>query len=99
MTRRRVVCATEQYGDKEHLAEYEVDSGNLRILVNGVTVHALQPPDSWVAIASVSTGNEWGTDPSAKDLRSLLANSPFCDSPSFVKPWGLDRIPRVLPAK
>lgn len=85
MIRQRVVCATKQYGDKEHLAEYEVDSGNLRILVDGVTVHALQPPDSWIAIASVSTGNEWGTHPSANDLRSLLADSPFHGSPSFVK--------------
>lgn len=59
MPRQQLVCAMEQHGDMEHLAEYEVDSGNLRILIDGVTVHDLYPPDSWIAIASVATGSDW----------------------------------------
>ncbi|SAL54558.1 hypothetical protein [Caballeronia humi] len=77
MRRQLLVRATEWIGDAQYVAEYEVESGNLCISVDGVTIHDLDPPDSWVAIASVATASEWGTRPDAIDLQRLLSDARF----------------------
>jgi hypothetical protein len=77
MRRQLLVRATQWFGDAQHVAEYEVESGNLRISVDGVTIRELDPPDSWIAIASVATASDRGTQPDAIDLQRLLSDVRF----------------------
>jgi hypothetical protein len=55
-------------------AEYSAATGRLRLLRNGAVLREWFPPNSWIAIASVSGARNWGTGPSAEELRALLEN-------------------------
>ncbi|ASW04436.1 hypothetical protein [Paraburkholderia aromaticivorans] len=57
----RIICAT-----------FDQSTGRLRISEGAKVLHSLLPPDSWVAIASVSQSSGWGTRPSEADLGVYL---------------------------
>jgi hypothetical protein len=53
-------------------AEFQRDTGRLRIVNNGTVVAEWFPPHSWFAIASVAGYSTWGTRPNRRDLEMLL---------------------------
>jgi hypothetical protein len=61
-----------QVRDIEMCAEYSAATGRLRLLRDGAVLHEWFPPNSWIAIASVSGARNWGTRPSSDELRALL---------------------------
>jgi len=56
---RRVLCA---------------QTGSLRILNDGILLREWFPPNSWIAIASISGIRHWGILPDSNELRALLEN-------------------------
>jgi hypothetical protein len=74
MPRTRCLRVTAQVRDIELCAEYSEATGRLRLLRDGAPVCEWFPPNSWIAIASVSGARNWGTRPNPEELRALLEN-------------------------
>ena len=66
------VRASRQIDGMSMSAEFNRDTGRLRIVEEGVVVAEWFPPHSWFAIASVAGYSTWGTRPNEKDLAMLL---------------------------
>jgi hypothetical protein len=53
-------------------ATFDPSTGHLRITEGAKILHALAPPDSWLALASISQASGFGTRPSQGDLDAYL---------------------------
>lgn len=53
-------------------AKFDPSKGQLRVTDGSKVLHTLDPPDSWLAIASVSQSSGWGTHPAEADLKAYL---------------------------
>lgn len=65
---------TAQVKDSKICVEYSEATGRLRLLRDGLLLGEWFPPNSWIAIASVSGARNWGTRPNSDELRALLEN-------------------------
>jgi hypothetical protein len=65
---------TAQLDGTELRADYCGQTGRLRVLQGHAVVREWFPPHSWIAIASVAGARNWGTQPDAVELQSLLEN-------------------------
>jgi hypothetical protein len=74
MQQTRCLRVITQVRDIEMCAEYSAATGRLRLLRDGAVLREWFPPNSWIAIASVSGARNWGTRPSSDELRVLLEN-------------------------
>lgn len=66
------VRAIRQIDGMAMSAEFNRDTGRLRIADEGVVIAEWFPPHSWFAIASVAGYSTWGTRPNEKDLAMVL---------------------------
>jgi hypothetical protein len=66
------VRASRQIDGMAMSAEFNRDTGRLRIIDEGVVIAEWFPPHSWFAIASVAGYSTWGTRPNEKDLAMVL---------------------------
>jgi hypothetical protein len=55
-------------------AEFQIDTGRLRILERGKLRVEQFPPQSWFTIASVAGNSRWGTRPRERDLHLVVEN-------------------------
>jgi hypothetical protein len=72
MPQTRCLRVITQVRGIEICAEYSSATGRLRLLRGGAVLCEWFPPNSWIAIASVSDARNWGTRPSSDELRALL---------------------------
>lgn len=72
MPASKPVVARVNLADRIICATFDQSTGRLRIIEGAKILHALLPPDSWIAIASVSQSSGWGTRPSEADLGVYL---------------------------
>ncbi len=66
------VRASRQIDGMSMSAEFNRDTGRLRILDGGTVIAEWFPPHSWFAIASVAGYSTWGTRPNEKDLAMVI---------------------------
>jgi hypothetical protein len=66
------LSAFKAYGDVTIQAEFNRDTGRLRIIEDGALVQEWFPPHSWFEIASVAGYSTWGARPNEQDLFRLL---------------------------
>jgi hypothetical protein len=56
-----------------HIAAHFYPSTGRLMVREGVTIlEAIQPPDSWIALAAVNAASCWGTRPTFADLQIFL---------------------------
>jgi hypothetical protein len=72
MRASKPVTARIKLGDREIIASFDASSGQLRITEGAKILQALRPPDSWLAMASISQASGWGTRPTVEDLSAYL---------------------------
>jgi hypothetical protein len=72
MPQTRSLRVLTRVRDIEVCAEYSAVTGRLRLLRDGAVLREWFPPNSWIAIASVSSARTWGTGPSFDELGALL---------------------------
>jgi hypothetical protein len=72
MRASKPVMARTQASEREFTASFDPSSGQLRITEGAKLLHALRPPDSWLALASISQASGWGTRPSEADVSAYL---------------------------
>ncbi|WP_277182880.1 hypothetical protein [Caballeronia sp. BR00000012568055] len=72
MRASKPVMARLKLGDREIIASFHASSGQLRITEGAKILQALRPPDSWLAMASISQESGWGTRPTVEDLSAYL---------------------------
>jgi len=68
---RRLRVITQVRGI-EMCVDYCSATDRLRLLRDGAVLNEWFPPNSWIAIASVSGARNWGTRPNSDELRALL---------------------------
>lgn len=66
------VLAVVRLGDELFHAEFNPSTGRLVVAQDSKIFDELEPPDSWMAIASVSCQNRWGMRPTSADLLAFL---------------------------
>jgi hypothetical protein len=72
MRASKPVMARMKLGDRDIIATFDASSGQLRITEGAKILQALRPPDSWLAMASISQASGWGTRPTEEDLNAYL---------------------------
>lgn len=72
MPQTRCLQVITQVRGIEMCVDYSSATGRLRLLRDGAVLHEWFPPNSWIAIASVSGARNWGTRPNSDELRALL---------------------------
>jgi hypothetical protein len=66
------LSVSKAYGEVTFTAEFNRDTGRLRLIESGAVVGEWFPPHSWFEIASVAGYSTWGTRPNEQDLFRLL---------------------------
>ncbi|WP_124605766.1 hypothetical protein [Burkholderia sp. Bp9142] len=70
--RSRNVVAEVFVEGRQISAHFRASTAHLVIREGSVIVETIVPPDSWMALATVNSGSDWGTRPTREDLQGFL---------------------------
>jgi hypothetical protein len=68
----RAVTARVLIEGRDIAAHYQSSTGRLMVREGTIILEAIQPPDSWIALAALNTASYWGTRPTSADLQAFL---------------------------
>jgi hypothetical protein len=83
------ISASKSFGGVVLHAEFQRDTGRLRILEGEVVIVERWPPHSWFAIASIAGHSTSGPRPSQKDLSLLLDDYKSRQAGAGISGYGL----------